>query len=121
MKVYISMNLFYEFESAWGIFELINVGLIAVISLLLIYILSKHRKDKAPLFVWAINLKKSRNQVEILLAATLISLFVFSLYVVGEFLSLLSIVIISQLIGIISYLMVSYVIIIWFKEFRRFI
>jgi hypothetical protein len=115
------MNIFYEFEAAWGIFELINVGLIAIISLILIYIFSKHRKDKAPLFVWAINLKKSRNQVEILLTATLISLFVFSLYVVGEFLSLLSIVIISQLIGIISYLMVSYVIIIWFKEFRRFV
>ena len=83
------MDLFYGFEAAWGIFELVNVGVIAVLSLLIIYILNKHRKDKAPLFAWAINLKKSKKQVEILMAATVISLFVFSLYIIGEFLSLL--------------------------------
>ncbi len=115
------MDLFYGFEAAWGIFELINVGVVAVISLLIIYILNKHRKDKAPFFAWAINLKKSKKQVEILMAATIISLFVFSLYIIGEFLSLLIIVIASQIIGIIAYLLISYVIALWFREFIRFI
>ncbi|MCL5975986.1 MAG: hypothetical protein M1580_00095 [Candidatus Parvarchaeota archaeon] len=115
------MDFYYAFEAFWGIFELVNVVAVSFISLLLIYILEKHKKDRAPIFVWALNLKKSTTQIYLLIAATILFIMVFSMYVLGEILKLLYLVIAAQLLGVFSYLLVSYVITLWFKAFWRFV
>ncbi|MCL4372702.1 hypothetical protein M1384_01410 [Candidatus Parvarchaeota archaeon] len=115
------MNFYYAFETFWGIFELVNVVAVSVISLLLIYILRKHKKDRAPIFVFALNLKKSTNQIYLLIIATLLFIAVFSMYILGEIFSILYVVFAAQIIGLVSYLLVSYVILLWFKAFLRFI
>jgi hypothetical protein len=115
------MSFYYSFEAFWGIFELINVVVISIISLLLIYILRKHKKDRAPIFIWALNLKKSTNQIYLLITATLLFILVFSMYILGEIFKILYIIFAAQVIGLISYLLISYVIVLWFKSFLRFI
>lgn len=115
------MSFYYSFESFWGVFELINVVVISIISLLLIYILRKHKKDRAPIFIWALNLKKSTNQIYLLITATLLFILVFSMYILGEIFKILYIIFAAQVIGLISYLLISYVIVLWFKSFLRFI
>jgi len=115
------MSFYYTFEAFWGIFELVNVVAVSFISLFLIYVLEKHKKDKAPIFLWALNLKKSTSQVYLLIIATLLFIAVFSMYVFGEIFKILGIVFAAQIIGLISYLLVSYVITTWVKTFLRFI
>ncbi len=115
------MSFYYSFEAFWGIFELVNVAVVAVISAIIIFVLSKHKVDRAPIFLWALDLKKSKKQIEMLLASTFIFILVFSIYVAGEFLNYLAFIISAQIIGIASYLLVSYVIFLWFKEFLRFV
>ena len=115
------MDFYYAFEAFWGIFELVNVVAVSVISLLLIYILQKHKKDRAPIFIWALNLKKSTNQIYLLITATILFILVFSMYLLGEMLKMLYVVITAQILGLFSYLLISYVIAIWFKAFLRFI
>lgn len=115
------MSFYYIFEAFWGIFELANVVGVSFISLLLIYILQKHKKDRAPVFIWALNLKKSTNQIYLLITATVLFILVFSMYLLGEILKMLYLVFAAQVIGLISYLLISYVIVMWFKAFLRFI
>ncbi len=114
------MDFYYAFEAFWGIFELVNVVAVSVISSLLIYILGKHRKDRAPIFAWALNLKKSTNQIYLLIIATFLFIVVFSMYIFGEMFNMLYIVFAAQILGLISYLLVSYVIALWLKAFMRF-
>jgi len=115
------MDFYYAFEAFWGLFELANVVVVSIISLLLIYILRKHRKDRAPIFTFALNLKKSTNQIYLLIIATLLFIAVFSMYIFGEMFKMLYIVFAAQIMGLISYLLISYVIMLWFKSFLRFI
>ena len=115
------MDFYYAFEAFWGIFEFVNVVAVSVISLLLIYILQKHKKDRAPIFIWALNLKKSTNQIYLLITATILFILVFSMYILGEVLKILYMVIAAQILGLVSYLLISYVIALWFKAFWRFV
>jgi hypothetical protein len=115
------MSFYYAFEAFWGLFELVNVIVISFLSLILIYILAKHKKDRAPIFIWALNLKKSTNQIYLLITATILFILVFSMYLLGEMLKMLYVVITAQILGLFSYLLISYVIAIWFKAFLRFI
>ena len=115
------MTFYYAFEAFWGIFELLNVIAVSFLSTILIYILSKHKNDRAPIFVWALDLKKSTKQIYLLITATLLFIAVFSMYLLGELLKIIYVIFAAQVIGLVSYLLVSYVIAIWFKEFLRFI
>ncbi|MGC8533825.1 MAG: hypothetical protein ACP5MV_04345 [Candidatus Parvarchaeum sp.] len=115
------MSFYYSFEAFWGMFEIVNVVAISIVSLLLIYILRKHRKDRAPIFIWALDLKKSTKQIYLLITATVLFISVFSMYLLGEIFKMLYLVFAAQVIGLISYLLISYVIVMWFKAFLRFI
>lgn len=115
------MSFYYSFEAFWGVFELVNVIAVAFISLVLIYILIKHKKDRAPIVIWVLDLKKSTNQIYLLIATTILFILVFSIYVFGEVFNLLYLILSAQILGLFSYLVVSYVIVIWFKSFLRFI
>ncbi len=115
------MSFYYSFEAFFGIFELVNVAVVCIASAFIIAALLKHKKDRAPIFLWAIDLKKSTSQMKILFLSAIIFVAVLAAYVIGEFYSFLYLIIAAQAIGMISYIMISYVVIIWFKEFIRFV
>ncbi|MEM0143472.1 MAG: hypothetical protein QXL94_05930 [Candidatus Parvarchaeum sp.] len=115
------MGFYYPFEAFWGIFEIANVVVISIISAIIISILIKHKKDRAPIFLWALDLRRSTRQLYLILTVTLLFIVVFSMYTFGEAFNSLYLILSAQIIGLFSYLIMSYIIIIWFKEFRRFI
>ncbi|MDP8012765.1 MAG: hypothetical protein RAK22_01545 [Nanoarchaeota archaeon] len=114
------MNLYILFEAGWGIFELLNVLVICIISILLVYIILKERESKVLFFAWALNLQKSKKDMDILLTALILFVVVFSIFFFGELLNNLPLIIISQILGLVSYLLISYVILRWAKIFLRF-
>ncbi len=114
------MNLYIEFEAAWGIFETLNVALVTLFSIVLIYIILKKKESKVLFFAWALDLKKSKSDMDILLIAMALFIIVFSIFFFGELLNQLPLVILSQILGLISYILVSYVILRWAKVFLRF-
>ncbi len=115
------MNLYYNFEAFWGIFELINVIIISIISAIIIYVLVSHKKDKAPIFVLALNLEKSNKQLYLLFIASILLIVFFSMFIFGELIDSVYYIILAQTIALFSYLIISYVIIMWFISFKRFI
>ena len=115
------MNLYFLFEAGWGIFELLNVTLVTAFSLFLVYVILKKQENKVLFFAWALDLKKSKRDMEILFIAMVIFFVVFSIFFLGELLNELSFVITSQILGSISYILVSYVILRWVKVFLRFV
>ncbi|MBE5728749.1 hypothetical protein IHI26_01950 [Candidatus Parvarchaeota archaeon] len=115
------MNLYFLFEAGWGIFELLNVALVTAFSLFLVYVILKKQENKVLFFAWALDLKKSKRDMEILFTAMVIFFVVFSIFFLGELLNELSFVITSQILGLISYILVSYVILRWVKVFLRFV
>ncbi|MBE5729450.1 hypothetical protein IG206_01470 [Candidatus Parvarchaeota archaeon] len=115
------MNLYFLFEAGWGIFELLNVALVTAFSLFLVYVILKKQENKVLFFAWALDLKKSKRDMEILFIAMVIFFVVFSIFFLGELLNELSFVITSQILGLISYILVSYVILRWVKVFLRFV
>ena len=114
------MNLYILFEAGWGIFELLNVLVICITSILLVYIILKERESKVLFFAWALNLQKSKKDMDILLTALMLFVVVFSIFFFGELLNNLPLIIISQILGLVSYLLISYVILRWAKIFLRF-
>ena len=103
------------------IFELLNVALVTAFSLFLVYVILKKQENKVLFFAWALDLKKSKRDMEILFIAMVIFFVVFSIFFLGELLNELSFVITSQILGLISYILVSYVILRWVKVFLRFV
>ncbi len=109
------------FEAIWGIFEMLNVSLVTIISIILIYMILKTKERRVLFFAWALDLKKSKRDMDILLAALILFVVVFSIFILGEALNETALVIIAQLLGLVTYLLVSYVVLRWAKIFMRFI
>ncbi|MCW1294073.1 MAG: hypothetical protein OH316_02130 [Candidatus Parvarchaeota archaeon] len=115
------MDLYHAFEAGWGIFELLNVGLVVLASLFAVYILLKRRKTRVLFFAWALDIKRSRKDMDLLLTATILFVLVFSIFTAGEMLNQLAYIIIAQIAGLMSYLLISYVIFRWLRLFLRFV
>ncbi len=96
---------------------MINGLFISVLSAINIYVLYRHRQDRAPLVRWALNEKDSKNNFSVLLFASVLFIVVFVVYSFGSFFNSESIKIIAELLGTVTYLLVSYVIIGWSKVF----
>ncbi|MGC8516815.1 MAG: hypothetical protein ACP5MT_02895 [Candidatus Acidifodinimicrobium sp.] len=114
------MDLYIAFEAVWGIFETLNVALVTLFSIVLVYIILKKKESKVLFFAWALDLKKSKSDMDILLIAIALFIVVFSIFFFGELLNELPLVILSQILGLISYILISYVILRWAKVFLRF-
>ncbi len=115
------MIVYSEFHYYWVIFEFINGVFISVLSGLDIYILFKRRFDKAPLVGWALNAKNSKNDFSLIVLSAFFFVILFVVYAYGSFSSNLLAKEIAELIGTVTYLMVSYVVFSWSKVFMRFI
>ncbi|MCL4396981.1 hypothetical protein M1494_01375 [Candidatus Parvarchaeota archaeon] len=115
------MALYQDFHLYWVIFEVVNGLIISVLSGINIYVLYKHKRDKAPLVSWALNEKDSKNNFSILLFASILFIVVFTVYSVGSFTSSDYIKMAAELLGTVTYLLVSYVIVGWSKIFLRYI
>ena len=113
--------LYENFHFYWILFETINGLIVSILSAFDIYILYKHRSDKAPLVRWALNEKASKNNFSILLTASILFIVIFVVYSWGSVVNNTSIKIMAELIGTFTYLMVSYVIVNWSRIFLRFI
>lgn len=111
------MVLYQDFHFYWVVFEVINGLVISILSAINIYVLYRHKEDKAPLVRWALNGKDSRNNFSVLLVASVLFIVVFMVYSFGSFFNSESIKIIAELLGTVTYLLVSYVIIGWSKVF----
>jgi uncharacterized membrane protein required for colicin V production len=115
------MALYGDFHFYWTLFEVVNGLVISILSALDIYVLYKHKRDKSPLVRWTLNEKNSKNDFSVLLFASLLFIVVFIVYSLGSLVSSDSIKIAADLIGTVTYLMVSYVIIEWSRVFLGFI
>ena len=115
------MVLYDEFHYYWALFEVINGIVISLLAILDVYALFKHRKDKAPLVEWALSSKESKNNFSILLFSAVLFVVVFVVYSYGSVSSNYSVKMLADLIGTLTYLMVSYVIFKWSRVFMRFI
>ncbi len=109
------------FDHYWALFEAVNGLVIAVLSALDIYSLFKHRIDRAPLAQWALNLRSSKRDMNIILFASALFVLVFITYAFGSIYGEDIIKIAADLLGTVTYLMVSYVIVRWSRIFVRFL
>lgn len=115
------MFMYNNFHEYWVIFEVVNGLLISIFSAIDIYILYNRKNDSAPLVGWALNAKKSKNGFSILLLAAALFIVVFAIYAYGTVSNSDIIRMISELIGTVTYLMLSYVVLTWSRVFIRFI
>ena len=111
------MALYEDFHFYWVLFEVINGLIISILSTINIYVLYKHRQDKAPIVRWALNEKDSKKNFSVLLFASILFVVVFVVYSFGSVMSNQYIKIVAELLGTVTYLLISYVIIGWSKSF----
>ena len=109
------------FEYYWELFETLNGIIIMIFSILDIYSLYKHKIDRAPLVQWALNLKSSKADIDMILIASVFFVITFLFYIYGSFYNDVTISMIADIFGTITYLLVSYVIVRWSRIFIRFI
>ncbi|MEM0142575.1 MAG: hypothetical protein QXL94_01275 [Candidatus Parvarchaeum sp.] len=115
------MVLYTAFHLYWSLFEVINGLAISVLSAMNIYVLYRHRRDKAPLVRLALNEKESKNNFSILLLASILFTVVFAVYSFGSITDDLIVKMSAELLGTFTYILVSYVIIRWSEVFLRYI
>ena len=115
------MALYADFHFYWVSFEIINGLVISILSAVNIYVLYKHRQDRAPLVRWALNEKDSKNNFSILLFASILFIIIFVVYSLGSVTGSESIKMSAELLGTFTYLLASYVIIRWSGAFLGYL
>lgn len=110
-----------DFHYYWVVFEIINGIFISILSAIDIYIFIRRKADNSPLVAWAVDSKGSSKNFSILISSALLFIVVFIVYSFGVVSSNNLIKSVAELLGSVSYLMVSYVITSWSKVFMRFI
>ncbi len=109
----------------WNLIEFINGLVVSFFSVIAVYVLFKHREDNAPMTMWGINLDRTRKQFILLIYAALLLIILFVPYILGfvwgdintDFLLRIS----AEVIGTVSYMLVSIVMIWWTRGFMRFL
>lgn len=114
------MISYSDFHYYWFVLEFLNGIVISFLSAADIFVLYRHRIDRAPLVEWALYGKESKNNFSILLAASLLFILVFIVYAYGSLYGNYYADMLSELMGTVTYLMVSYVLVRWSKIFLRF-
>jgi hypothetical protein len=112
---------YQEFYFYWSLFELLNGAVVSIPAVIAVYGLAKHRKDKAPIRFWALRESASRNEFIVLSIAAMLMVVLSVVFAYGTYVSSYTLEMLGELIGTVDYLMVSVVIVIWAREFIRFI
>ncbi|MDP8012876.1 MAG: hypothetical protein RAK22_02115, partial [Nanoarchaeota archaeon] len=102
-----------------------NGLVVSFFSVISVYVLFKHREDNAPMRMWGINLDRTRKQFILLIYAALLLIILFVPYILGfvwgdintDFLLRIT----AEVIGTVSYMLVSIVMIWWTRGFMRFL
>lgn len=114
-----------EFHLGWIIFEAANGLLVSVLSVLMVYAMIRERATKAPIVAWSIDVVKSARNMNRLIIASFIFVAVFIIYYLGTVdgnvpqADVLKIT--AEALGGVTYLIVTSVVVSWFRLFRRFI
>ena len=114
-----------DFHLGFLVFEALNGIFTSALAGLIIYAIIKNRRNNAPITAWSINVTKSTKSLNALILASFLFVFVFLIYYLGtvdaNVLQMYAFKATAEVLGSITYIIVTLVVFSWFRLFRRFI